>query len=523
MSSLSGTFNADGQVSNPIRLRPGQSISYSFTTAGLTGSVVVEKTSKLGAGYTVVATHTETGSGTYVNETHEEIHVRVRCVELDDDPGSETVAWTLADVSKNNTFEYEDPQGTIKETELSEFSRTILDDTDASSVRATIGVPSIIDAGDAQASVLSQVDFTSSEPGSPSEGDRYINTSTGTSSGTSQSVTENYIYEWNDGDSVWDEAIPNEGAICTDENVNLTLLYNGTAWINLAGYTVHNSLTSLQGGTSNEYYHLTSAQHTAMAAMVTAGVDALTSDEVDQLEAIGSTTISAAQWGYLGALDQGLTTGSDVEFNSLVINSSAAASGDIKANSWGIRGLGGASDDWQWEAGTLGLSLKDDANNAIIQFTQPTHGSYATVVRLPQIGTGTGTAVIADGNNSLLKDSSSKRYKRDIEKVRLDDSILDKLEPVVFTWKQFKTVMDKDGKYVKQEYKDEKTEKKDFGYVAEEVLEVEPKLVMKNTEGQAESVFYQKLSIFLQVRVNKHEKTIKDLLKRINVLESKII
>lgn len=49
----------------------------------------------------------------------------------------------------------------------------------------------------------------------------------------------------------------------------------------------------------------------------TIGLSALTSAEVDQLENIDSVTISNTQWGYLGALDQSLTTISDVQFDDI--------------------------------------------------------------------------------------------------------------------------------------------------------------------------------------------------------------
>lgn len=45
----------------------------------------------------------------------------------------------------------------------------------------------------------------------------------------------------------------------------------------------------------------------------------LTTAEINQLENIGSTTISATQWGYLGNLNQDLTTQSDVQFNNIKI------------------------------------------------------------------------------------------------------------------------------------------------------------------------------------------------------------
>ncbi len=81
----------------------------------------------------------------------------------------------------------------------------------------------------------------------------------------------------------------------------------------------HNSIPGLQGGTAGEYYHLTDAQNAATAAMVTAGLDALTTAEVNQLENIGAATISEAQWGYLGALDQSLIQAASPTFADMFL------------------------------------------------------------------------------------------------------------------------------------------------------------------------------------------------------------
>lgn len=48
------------------------------------------------------------------------------------------------------------------------------------------------------------------------------------------------------------------------------------------------------------------------------GLSSLSAVEIDQLENIGSSTISATQWGYLGGMDQDVITTSDVTFNSVV-------------------------------------------------------------------------------------------------------------------------------------------------------------------------------------------------------------
>lgn len=50
----------------------------------------------------------------------------------------------------------------------------------------------------------------------------------------------------------------------------------------------------------------------------------LVTAEIQQLENIGATTISAAQWGYVGALDQALATTDDPQFATLKIGTATA-------------------------------------------------------------------------------------------------------------------------------------------------------------------------------------------------------
>lgn len=116
-----------------------------------------------------------------------------------------------------------------------------------------------------QAAVKDEVDFTTAEPGAPSTGDRYINTVTGTSSGTAQSVTATYIYEWNG--STWTETVPTEGYALWVEDLDLNKVFNGSAWVPFGNTVTHNNLASLQGGTSGEYFHLTSAEYSALGSI----------------------------------------------------------------------------------------------------------------------------------------------------------------------------------------------------------------------------------------------------------------
>ncbi|MHC4981550.1 MAG: DUF2793 domain-containing protein [Planctomycetota bacterium] len=89
---------------------------------------------------------------------------------------------------------------------------------------------------DWQESVADELDFTTSEPGSPSIGDRYLNTATGTSSGTGQSVTADYIYEWNGTN--WTDVTPTEGACCLVEDRDMLIAYNGSAWVDIGTFAL---------------------------------------------------------------------------------------------------------------------------------------------------------------------------------------------------------------------------------------------------------------------------------------------
>ena len=62
------------------------------------------------------------------------------------------------------------------------------------------------------------------------------------------------------------------------------------------------------------------------AASVTE-ISNLTADEGAQLENIGTTTISATQWGYLGAMNQGVTNSSNVQFANMVVTGDLTVEG----------------------------------------------------------------------------------------------------------------------------------------------------------------------------------------------------
>jgi hypothetical protein len=129
--------------------------------------------------------------------------------------------------------------------------RTLFDvytkgETDAKIALAITGL-------DPQDSVKDRYDPTPGLPGTPSAHDRYIATA------TANGWTIHHIYEYNG--ATWDDYTPNEGWWLWVEDEDMYYAFNGTSWVSMPSITTHANLSGLQGGTTAEYYHLTSAQH----------------------------------------------------------------------------------------------------------------------------------------------------------------------------------------------------------------------------------------------------------------------
>jgi hypothetical protein len=73
--------------------------------------------------------------------------------------------------------------------------------------------------------------------------------------------------------------------------------------------------------------------------------------------------------------------------------------------------------------------------------------------------------------------SSSARYKSDIESIGSATALVDRLRPVTFRWTA--------------------TGEADYGFVAEEVAAIEPRLATYNAQGQVEGVRYREISAIL--------------------------
>ena len=116
-----------------------------------------------------------------------------------------------------------------------------------------------------------------------------------------------------------------------------------------------------------------------------------------------------------------------------------------------------------------------------------------------------GVPVYINSNGQLGTTTSSRRYKDDIQDMGDASSGLLQLRPVTFRYKQ--------------PYADG-SKPIDYGLIAEEVAAVYPDLVVKNAEGQIETVQYQKLTPMLLNELQKQGQLIRDLQSRLAALEA---
>ena len=100
----------------------------------------------------------------------------------------------------------------------------------------------------------------------------------------------------------------------TDNETSITDEGDGTITVGLAASI--SGLTSVSATTFSDG----TASLTAGAITGLTAVNSVLAAELSQLETIGTTTISAAQWGYLGALDQALTQASSPTFAGATLN-----------------------------------------------------------------------------------------------------------------------------------------------------------------------------------------------------------
>lgn len=104
------------------------------------------------------------------------------------------------------------------------------------------------------------INILDTPPGSPSTGDRYIvgTTPTGAFVGQAKNIA---VYNGSGWDFTTISA-SEEGTMVYVQALDNFYVYNQAGnWVLFGSLAAHNGLTGLQGGTSNEYYHLTQADY----------------------------------------------------------------------------------------------------------------------------------------------------------------------------------------------------------------------------------------------------------------------
>ncbi len=123
---------------------------------------------------------------------------------------------------------------------------------------------------------------------------------------------------------------------------------------------------------------------------------------------------------------------------------------------------------------------------------------------------GAGSIAVCRTLGGLISNcSSSIRYKTDVENFQPGLSLIKKLRPVSFQWKD--------------------SEMLDLGLIAEEVGEIEPLLVTKNKDGVVEGIKYEKIGLILVNAVKEQQRQIRlqrernaDLRKELDKLKTMI-
>jgi hypothetical protein len=118
---------------------------------------------------------------------------------------------------------------------------------------------------------------------------------------------------------------------------------------------------------------------------------------------------------------------------------------------------------------------------------------------------GTGTALYLTADNQIVKLTSSRRFKKDIEPLAVSYEKFMALQPVKFRWNE----------------QSQTPNVEDYGLIAEEAEKIAPELVIYNESGQPQSISYQKINTLLLKVVQEQQKRIEKLENEVKILEER--
>jgi hypothetical protein len=280
----------------------------------------------------------------------------------------------------------------------------------------------------------------------------------------------------------------------------------------------HQALYTNTSGTSNVavgdlalFSNTTGGNNTAAGAVALYGNTTGASNSAFGLEALTSNTTGAnnTAFGYQ-AMANSLTGGGNAAQGnwSLYLNTTGVRNVAVGNYALQKNTKGSYNTAIGWNAGqnltagndnidiaSFGVAAESQTMRLGRQGTASTIGSGITrtfIAGVSGVSTGLpGSAVVIDANGQLGTISSSRRYKQDIQPMADASERLMKLRPVKFRYKQ----PDAKGEMPIQ-----------YGLIAEEVAEAFPELVVRNKEGQPETVAYHLLPALLLNELQKEHR-----------------
>ncbi len=215
--------------------------------------------------------------------------------------------------------------------------------------------------------------------------------------------------------------------------------------------------------------------------------------------------------GY-AALYANTTGGSNTAIGPYALVTNTTGSNNIAIGGWAGYGLPASSSN-NINIGSNGASTDNGAIRIGNPGTQTAF--YAAGIRGTKTGASNAVEVMIDSNGQLGTVNSSIRFKEDVHDMAAASDGLMRLRPVTYRYKQAYT----DG-----------SKPVDYGLIAEEVAEVYPDLVVKNADGQIQTVQYQKLTPMLLNEVQKEHKlleqqaeTVQQQAETIQQLEKRLV
>jgi hypothetical protein len=225
-----------------------------------------------------------------------------------------------------------------------------------------------------------------------------------------------------------------------------------------------------------------------------------------------------------------ITSFLDTEFNArnLTINCAGVGNGVFVVNALAIALNGNTvGSDTGFDGPVMACNFMESNTTELLfrrrnvgtAFTVATDTNVTVDFRGPMfanLGSSTGTDVVVSGNQFFQK-TSSRRFKENIEPLKITDELLTnllKLEPVTYTYKN--------GSDSKDEEEASRPKRKSIGLVAEAVNELFPELVNLDDEGLPFSINYDGVGVLLINAIKQLQRENGELLERIEALENQL-